>query len=69
MGYGRAKFLVPAMGLLTDPGVEGGWLGNTLLKHHKLLAALLYFLGTAWFLALAHNSMNHGKSYSKYILA
>lgn len=49
------------MGLLTDPSVEGGWLGNKLLAHHKVLSTLLYLAGTAWFLTLAHNSMNHGQ--------
>ena len=49
------------MGLLTDPGMEGGWLGTVLLSHHCKLAALLYVIGFVWFIGLAHNSMNHGE--------
>uniref|UniRef100_A0A2P2HZ56 GPI-anchor transamidase component GPAA1 n=1 Tax=Hirondellea gigas TaxID=1518452 RepID=A0A2P2HZ56_9CRUS len=56
------------MGLLTDPGVEGGWLSNMLMAHHKLLATLFYVVGTCWFLALAHNSMNHGTYFSENAL-
>ncbi|KAA0191011.1 hypothetical protein HAZT_HAZT011698 [Hyalella azteca] len=56
------------MGLLTDPGMEGGWLSNVLLAHEKILSVLLYCVGAIWFLALAHNSMNHETYFSENAL-
>ncbi|KAF2352581.1 GPI transamidase component Gaa1 [Trinorchestia longiramus] len=56
------------MGLLTDPGMEGGWLSNLLLAHEKTLSILLYLVGVVWFLSLAHNSMNHETYFSENAL-
>ncbi|XP_066963017.1 glycosylphosphatidylinositol anchor attachment 1 protein isoform X3 [Macrobrachium rosenbergii] len=56
------------MGLLTDPGVERSRLPALLEKYHRPLCVILYVLGIGWFLALAHNSLNHGTYFSENAL-
>ncbi|KAK3878503.1 hypothetical protein Pcinc_016848 [Petrolisthes cinctipes] len=56
------------MGLLTDPGTERSQLPALLERHHRPLCVTLYIIGLVWFLALAHNSLNHGTYFSENAL-
>lgn len=56
------------MGLLTDPGMERSRLPALLEKHHRPICVILYVLGILWFMALAHNSLNHGTYFSENAL-
>ncbi|XP_068203128.1 glycosylphosphatidylinositol anchor attachment 1 protein [Palaemon carinicauda] len=56
------------MGLLTDPGVERSRFPALLEKYHRPLCVMLYVIGIGWFLALAHNSLNHGTYFSENAL-
>lgn len=56
------------MGLLTDPGMDQSPLPAVLERHHRLLCVCLYIFGCVWFLALAHNALNHGTYFSENAL-
>lgn len=56
------------MGLLTDPGMERSRLPALLNKYHRPICVFLYVMGIAWFVALAHNSLNHGTYFSENAL-
>ncbi|XP_042219524.1 glycosylphosphatidylinositol anchor attachment 1 protein-like [Homarus americanus] len=56
------------MGLLTDPGMERSQLPALLEKYHRPICVILYVVGIVWFMALAHNSLNHGTYFSENAL-